>query len=447
MSRNRLAAVGAFVLGGVLLFAVGLFLIGSRRLLFHKTFEVRAEFSRIAALDSGATVRVAGMDAGEVETIEVPAGPAQPFRVTMRVRSDLHPLIRLDSVASIQNDGLVGNKFVEIHAGSEKSPILQDGGTIQSREPLEAADLLEKMSDTVDAINATIADVKGEVDTTLAAISETAGIARSLMYDIGQQARAIMTTGHRITADVQTIVTGVREGRGTVGKLLQDDAVFQSARKIAIDAERAMADVRDAGAQVKAAVADLRRQGGSAGGVVANLQQTLATARDVMADLAENTEALKHNFFFRGFFNRRGYFDLDDVTVQQYRQGALETKDRRVLRIWIRDDLLFEPAGDGKERLSEEGQRRLDSAMSQYVRYPKTSPFVVEGYAEELTGEGRFLLSQSRAQLVRDYVLTKFGLDRNFVAIMPMGEEAVGSPAGRTWSGVALAIFVPRSAR
>src|SRR5207342_528334 len=117
MPNIRLAAVGAFVVGGVLLFSVGLFLIGSRRMLFSDTFQVYAEFAQIAALDKGAKVRVSGMDAGEVQAIIVPASPAGRFRVQMRVRSDLHQLIRLDSVASIQNDGLVGNKFVQIDSG------------------------------------------------------------------------------------------------------------------------------------------------------------------------------------------------------------------------------------------------------------------------------------------------------------------------------------------
>ena len=67
MPNIRLAAVGAFVIGGVLLFSVGLFLIGSRRMLFSDTFQVNAEFAQIAALDNGAKVRVSGMDAGEVQ--------------------------------------------------------------------------------------------------------------------------------------------------------------------------------------------------------------------------------------------------------------------------------------------------------------------------------------------------------------------------------------------
>ena len=98
-----------------------------------------------------------------------------------------------------------------------------------------------------------------------------------------------------------------------------------------------------------------------------------------MADLAENTEALKRSFFFRGFFNKRGYFDLQDVTVQQYREGALETSDRRVLRIWIGTPVLFERTDAGEERLSDAGKTRLDSAMSQFLKYPKTARWSSRG--------------------------------------------------------------------
>src|SRR4030042_971294 len=53
MTRIRIAAVGAFVIGGILLFAVGLFLIGDRRMLFEENFEVYAEFAHIAGLQKG----------------------------------------------------------------------------------------------------------------------------------------------------------------------------------------------------------------------------------------------------------------------------------------------------------------------------------------------------------------------------------------------------------
>ena len=51
-----------------------------------------------------------------------------------------------------------------------------------------------------------------------------------------------------------------------------------------------------------------------------------------------------------------------------------------------------------------------------------------------------------RFQLVRDYLVGKFAIDPAFVAAMPMGQEASGSPDGNRWDGVALAMFVPTSA-
>ena len=72
----------------------------------------------------------------------------------MRVRSDLRPLIRADSIASIQNDGLVGNKFVQIQTGHRRGAGRStDQGTIQSREPFDIADLMLAMSDTLVTVN------------------------------------------------------------------------------------------------------------------------------------------------------------------------------------------------------------------------------------------------------------------------------------------------------
>jgi phospholipid/cholesterol/gamma-HCH transport system substrate-binding protein len=442
----RPAIVGAFVLGGLLLFAVGLFLIGDRRMLFAETLHVYAEFAEVAALDTGAKVRVAGMDAGEVENVQIPTGPGGRFRVRLRVRKDLHPLIRLDSVATIQNDGLVGNKFVQIEAGTEQSPQVADEGTIRSREPFDIADLMQKMSDTIDTVNTMLVDVKSEVDDALAAVASVAKDAQLLMNDLGTDLRVILASTEQVTGNLAAIVDGVRKGRGTVGKLINDDSLYTSIKGMMADSQAALANVRVASEQAREVVADFRGEGGPAKSLTADLQQTLTAARDAISDLADTTEALKRNFFFRGFFNRRGYFDLDDVSVSDYRQGALETDDRRVLRIWLAASVLFVRDANGREALSDGGRARLDSAMAQFLRYPKTSPFVVEGYGEGTSADQRHLVSRQRAELVEDYLISKFKLDRNYVAVMPMGSEAKDSPAGGIWDGIALAMFVPTSA-
>ncbi len=106
------------------------------------------------------------------------------------------------------------------------------------------------------------------------------------------------------------------------------------------------------------------------------------SARVAMAAFADNMEALKHNFLLRGFFNDRGYFNLASISPADYRQGALTRNGaRRSVRIWLRESILFEPDPEvpGAERLSEEGKRRLDSAMATFVDQMPAAALIVEG--------------------------------------------------------------------
>jgi phospholipid/cholesterol/gamma-HCH transport system substrate-binding protein len=248
---------------------------------------------------------------------------------------------------------------------------------------------------------------------------------------------------------MREIVDGINAGRGTVGSLVKDDRLYNDARAVAGEVEQIVANLREVTAEARRAVAEfnarlLGKEGTAAEGLAADLRQTVTHARDAMSDLAENAEALKRNFFFRGFFNRRGYFDLNDIEVEAYRNGALEGTDRRALRIWIDATFLFAADAGGVEQLTPGGQARIDSAMSQVLRYPRSSPLVVEGYASGATTEDRYVVAQRRAQLVREYVLDKYMLDGNRVGAIALGERAPTSPTGNTWHGVALALFVPR---
>jgi phospholipid/cholesterol/gamma-HCH transport system substrate-binding protein len=434
------------MIGGLFLFALGLFLIGSRRMIFTDRFEVHTQFARIAGLEVGAKVRVAGMDAGEVKEVHVPRGPSAKFLVIMAVRSDMHAVVRTDSVASIQSDGLVGNKFVQIEAGTEAAPQVADKGTIAGEEPVEIADLVKKMSDTIDTVNETIGEVQDEVQVALTAAAATAQSAQALVQASSGDVRAISDAARRITTNVSGIVADVRAGRGSVGKLLTDDALYEQVRQISEQAQKTVTNLREVSERAKQAIDDLRGQNGPMKGLTGNLEQTLASARDAMADLADNTEALKHNFLFRGYFNRRGYFDMDQITVQQYRAGALEKSGRVPLRIWLDDRVLSVRNAEGREELTDEGRRRLDAAMSEFVKYPKSSPLVVEGYATDVTQGGRYLLSRQRGELARDYLVSHFSIDPNLVAVMPMGSDAPNSPNGTSWNGVALTLFVAKDA-
>src|SRR5258705_2125799 len=134
MISSKAVGAGAFVVIGLLLFAVALFMIGERRMLFERRFTVYTELSRLGELEPGTLVRVAGAGAGEVVDIELPSRPSEKFRVKMEVREALHPIIRTDSIAVPQTEGLVGGVFVNIGAGTDQAPPVANGGTIRGRE-------------------------------------------------------------------------------------------------------------------------------------------------------------------------------------------------------------------------------------------------------------------------------------------------------------------------
>ena len=72
------------------------------------------------------------------------------------------------------------------------------------------------------------------------------------------------------------------------------------------------------------------------------------------------------------------------------------------------------------------------------------SILMVEGYSDARPLANQFVVSRARAALIRDYLIDRFHLDPGAVGVMPLGAEAIGSPQGSTWSGVALVVFVEK---
>ena len=463
MPSSRNYIVGLFVLVGILLFAVGLFMIGDRRKLFSKDFEVVAEFKELGGLQDGANVKVGGMDAGEVIDIEVPPQPQGKFRVRMRVLEKLHPVVRTDSVVTIQTEGVLGNKFMKIDQGTSAALVAPFGSTIPSREPFDFADLMQQIRDTVD-------QVKGKMDGVFASISSTSENANELILSVRGDVENIIATSKKVSDDVQVITAGVKAGRGTVGRLFNDEKVADSAsrafrdfekaagntrdisqqftqilsefqeRKILQEMEQSVKNVRQLTGQAKDAIADFQSKGGTGKSVTENLTHTINDAREAMSDLAENTEALKRSFFFRGFFKKRGFYDLDNLTVAEYRDGKF-ANDKLRQQTWIYETELFAQGADGSEELSATGKKRLGAVMADFQRYPRNSALIVEGYSGKGSPGEQLLLSTDRALKVREYLVKKFHLDPNYVGTMPMGAVASKDDSSAYWEGVAIVVF------
>jgi phospholipid/cholesterol/gamma-HCH transport system substrate-binding protein len=446
MVASKIAGAGAFIVIGLLLFTVGLFMIGERRMLFEDRLVVYTEFANLGQLAVGAVVRVAGADAGEVTNIAIPQSPAGKFRVKMEILEELHGLVRTDSVATTQTEGLVGSLFVSIGAGSESAPRIPEEGTIPSREPFSMADLLAQMSNTVSMVNDTVESLRGDIQKAVQQVALTAEDAHNLVEDLRPDITAMARHGSRIAADTQEIVADLNAGKGTIGKLMKDDALYTRAEEIATDVRDVIANIKEVSAEARGALADFRSKDGPTQGLMSDMRVTLSQAREAVSDLADNMEALKRNFLLRGFFNDRGYFDLDAISPVDYRSGVLENGKRRAMRIWLSAEMLFDESPGATPLLSEDGRARIDSAMATYLKYVPSYPIVIEGYATSGTRQERWRTGQRWAGMVRDYVLERYDLTPQNAGFISLGNDAQGSPNDGAWDGVAVTLFIDRDA-
>lgn len=187
---SRVARLGAFIVVTLAVLATGVFIIGSRKYLFRSTYQLKAQFKDVVGLAEGADVQVGGVHSGTVTGIELPRKPGDEVTVVMELAKSTHEIVKRDSVASIQTEGLLGNQYMAISFGSAGQAEVRDGETIQSEPPLEMADLLRK----------------------------TNGI-----LDSSQQAVQNVTMA---TAHLNSVSNKIDSGQGTVGALVNDKQLY-----------------------------------------------------------------------------------------------------------------------------------------------------------------------------------------------------------------------------
>ncbi len=481
--HNRNASVGLFIIGGLLLFGAGLFLIGDRRQAFGQHMEYHSEFANLAGLSNGATVRVGGMDAGQVLDITVPDSPASRFRVKWRISTSLSGLVRTDSVVTIETEGVVGVTYLSVRPGSTRARAAAALATIPSREPVELSELLTRGTDLLNHAQGMLQDVGGRLGGTLDTVTSTVSNVNDLVVGLKQSrgaagmllrdealAKQVRHTVVGASSSVDDILAGLKAGRGPAGLLLQDEAVAAQIREALKDVQQATADLSRASGQANALISDLNsqqmpqkvnsvvdnvndtakqiqqmvsemntpdRQGVSAG---ANIRELLTNANTASVNLADGTEALKHNFILRGFFRRRGYYNLDRISPERYRQDEAFTSATNY-RAWLSASELFQKGSNGQEQLSTAGKTLLDSALEENGDSIFQSPIIIEGYCGGTHHAEQVRRSRSRAILVRQYLQSHFQLDSNNIGIVPMRSSPPQGIAHTTWDGVCIVLL------
>src|SRR5204863_539636 len=113
-----------------------------------------------ASLVKDAEVHVGGVRWGSVKRIALPSRPDADMTVVMKMDRATREVIRTDSVASIQTEGLLGDKYVEVSFGSPGAARVEDGARISGVPTLDLTDLVQKTTSTMGELQATATQLK-----------------------------------------------------------------------------------------------------------------------------------------------------------------------------------------------------------------------------------------------------------------------------------------------
>jgi phospholipid/cholesterol/gamma-HCH transport system substrate-binding protein len=210
--------LGIFVTISVALFIVGIYFVGKRQQLFSNTFKVSGTFRDINGLQVGDNIRFSGINVGIVEEIEQITDTT--VRVDMVVVEHARQFMKKNAKAIIGSDGLMGNKMVSIIPGTYGQAMLTDNDSIQTTQPLNLDDILLSVKTTAD--------------------------------------NAATITGH-----LAIITQNIREGKGTIGKLIMDSVLAE------------------------------------------NVSQALVNIKQGAGGFKQNMDAASHNILLRGYLKKK----------------------------------------------------------------------------------------------------------------------------------------------
>ena len=156
-SRNTEIIVGVFLLSSMaVLLGMVIFFAGKRQA-FEERFKIQTRFSRVAGLETGAAVRLSGINVGKVASIDFDRSGA--VLVRMEILGKYQEWIRTNSKAHITTAGLLGDKVIDISVGGLDAEVLEENSILPSEDPIDVAELIELARPAIADLEVTISNL------------------------------------------------------------------------------------------------------------------------------------------------------------------------------------------------------------------------------------------------------------------------------------------------
>ena len=218
IARKYETVVGIFVVASLAALLVMVLIVARQEGLFQEYVEYRAIFKNVSGLKPGSEVHLAGVTVGNVMNTVI--NPDGNIVVTFQVSKKYSDRVRQDSKATIGFMGLLGEKSLDLTPGSLNKPVIASKGIVASVEPLDITQMLAKTAPSLEDLQ--------KVLTNLVSITE------SLAGPEGDF--------KKIIADLREIVAKVNRGKGTMGMLVNDAALYRETTQTVATAKKILTD-------------------------------------------------------------------------------------------------------------------------------------------------------------------------------------------------------------
>src|SRR5262249_42995206 len=215
--------IGLFFLVGLVLLAAAVELTLGLGL-FHRRYQLHADFTDVQGLDRGADVRLAGLRAGRVQDLRL---EGDHVRVTMAIDGNL--TVRRDAVAKLDFRALRRERVLSLTLGSPTAPPAGPDDVLTGETPAglaAAVDQLARVAQTVDQLASTLDADAGRLLVSLA--------------DVVEENRTALND---VASHVASISQKLDRGTGTLGKLLNDPALYDGINATVGDARQSVQDL------------------------------------------------------------------------------------------------------------------------------------------------------------------------------------------------------------
>jgi phospholipid/cholesterol/gamma-HCH transport system substrate-binding protein len=314
---SRELKVGAFVAAGLLVAGLVVFLIGDERRAFESKERYYTVFDDVQGLTRGSPVRMGGVDVGSVASVAYADDPKDSrLHIALDIVKVEARRIRQDSVATIGNKGLLGDKMIVVKVGSATSPMLPPGSTIKSEAPAD----LSQVADRLGAISEKAEAVMNNLKTTTDTLAEP-----------GMQ-QDLRSSAHSLSG----ILEKIDRGDGYVARLLRDPAEADKMSRAVANLERASAELDGTLAGLNTAVARVNQGPGFAHDVIYGEGPTEAIAQIGRAsgELATTLEGIRkgnglaHSVLYGDDATQQLIGDLNAIThdVREIVEGVKKGK-------------------------------------------------------------------------------------------------------------------------